>query len=183
MNIRMQLTTVATLGALIAFCSNCSRQPNQGQASSAPPKKALDERIAALANQSECPVLGEEIHRMLGTNSQFAIHLQRVLNNNKRLAATGPLLDVVETGGKVEAIFEISEWQIDTMCIARLECPTNLIPKLTSIAPNDLWGFVFEVRETQQSLNFSNSSKDEAVSHVRIVLTIEGRLIAVEEPD
>jgi hypothetical protein len=167
------------LGALalwaLILLFGCSRKSERNQPNAVSKQKAPDE---ALAVRYECPILQSQLDKSNGSNTAYSLQIQRVLGSNRRLVAEGSLLDVAERGGHAEAVFElISSMGSDNMCIARLQCPTNLISTLTTEVPPAWWTFVFDVGENHQELRFSKGSGMDDSPTVFSVLTIEGKLI------
>jgi hypothetical protein len=145
--------------------------------------KKTESPAVALARQHECVVLGEELKKAIGTNTVFSFHIQQVLRNNTRFAASASLMDLVQSGEHTEAVFEISIfdlalWMSGT-CVAKLECPTNLIPVLAS----NHTGYVciaFESSQNRHALHFTtHPSGDDDHVVLSSLITVEGRLIAV----
>src|SRR5207245_11658169 len=89
---------------------------------------------------------------------KFSLFIQRALNSNKQLAAKGFLLDMVQVGREVEAVFELNLFDKEPKVIAELQCPTNLI---STLAGGDMYGFVFEVGENHHSVKFSKGSGED----------------------
>ena len=140
-------------------------------------------RDANLARQYSCPLLSD---RFSSSNNLFTIEIEHFFADNKRVALRGYLADVYESGNKFKAIFEFKFFDKapeDTKLYAVLECPTNLVSKLTSMRRycHNPWGLVVDVDDCR--LRFSENS-DEGIksSEVGDLKHIEGRLIAIEPP-
>jgi hypothetical protein len=161
--------------------SGCSRGSDDTQTGATKRKIPQDEQTAELARHHNCFLLSEEVRKLAGTNEIFSFVIQTALNSNKRLAANASLNDVVQSGERVEAIFELDTWTLwPRKCIAKLECPTNLTSALSK--RGEEFCIVFEARENHNVLNFgirANEDLEEVVS--LSVVTIEGRLIAIAE--
>jgi hypothetical protein len=165
--------SVASICALIVLFGFSSKSENHHLKVDSH-QNALDE---ALARQYDCPILQAQVDKATGNRTAYTIHIQRVLGSNKRLVAEGALLDVVESNGQAEAVFElVLPIATEQCCITRLKCPTNLISTLTADVPSTWWTFVFDVGENQQDLRFSKASEDDTPTAYS-VLTIEGKLI------
>ena len=137
-------------------------------------------RDSTLAHQYNCPLLTDT----LGTNKNlFAFQIQRYLNDNKRVAARGFLEDVYQSGNRLKAIFQLTLNTADEDTLyAVLECPTNLVPILTSASNDnyDTWALVFDVDNVD--LEYADNSDKEASSSVFKLRRIEGKLLAAEPP-
>lgn len=140
-------------------------------------------RDANLARQYSCPLLSD---RFSSSNNLFTIEIEHFFAGNKRIALRGYLIDVYKSENKFKTIFEFKFFDKapeDAKLYAVLECPTNLISKLTSIPHyyHDPWGLVADVDVCR--LRFSDSSDDGNISsEVGDLKCIEGRLIAIEPP-
>ncbi len=114
----------------------------------------------------------------------YSIDVQRILNTNKRLTAICFLIDLVQAGEHPQAIFQIDDLELGTWsgtCVARLECPTNFIPALTSDVILSEWAIAFEVTSNRHDLQFSKGAKDSDFLEVSSVLTIEGKLVGLRK--
>lgn len=184
-----QLIVVIAFLISIGFFAGCSRKAREAQSNIGQPKNLLEKRTAALARDFNCPLLVDAIRKSVGTNSVFSFHVQRVLNNNAKVAATGILKDLVQSGERIEAVFEINslreELLWDGKCVAKLECPTNYLSTLMSkdMFFESEWGLVFDLSENHHDLKFSKGSGEDHSVESYIVITITGKLTAIEEPD
>ena len=162
----------------------CSPQSNR------PPKESTrrdvlpEDRTFALARDNDCAVLSEQITKLVGTNPVYSIDIQRVLATNKRIAATCYLIDLIQTREHPQAIFQIDDLELGAWygtCVARLECPTNLIPTLASEQILSEWAVAFELTSNGHDLQFSKGSNDNPYMKIWGVLTIEGKLLGVRK--
>jgi hypothetical protein len=161
------LLDVAVLFLLLAL-AGCSRQT---LAKPRDPGAKQNDSKTSLAERYGCPVL-----EYPKSACPYSIQIQQMLATNKRFVAEGWLLDVAESHGSVEAVFDLPILAAEgNKCIARLECPTNLIAVLTSDVPMEGWCFVFDAGENSHDL-IPSKDNDEP-SSVESLLTIKGRLI------
>ena len=161
--------------------AGCSPQSNSPQEKST---RLPEERTVALARDYNCAILPQEIRKSVGTNHVYSIHVQHVLNTNKRLTAVCDLIDLVQAGEHPQAIFQIDDLELGPWsgtCVARLQCPTNLIPTLTSDVILSEWAVAFEVTSNRHELQFSKGQQDDDSVEASSVLTIEGRLVGLQK--
>lgn len=163
-------SAIIVLCVLSAICGGCSKRNHKAQNQETP-----HDRMVALARQFDCPILGDEINKVAGSNAVDSIQIQRALKNNARFASEARLCDLVQAGEKVEAIFQI-ERAGKFECAAQLECPTNFIPELSSHTRE--WAIVFEPGENHEAISISQlgDGNDVVVSG----LIIEGKLTGLE---
>lgn len=174
----------------LTLCAGCSRNTD------APKPTAFFEKIRArtegavsFAHENGCVLLREEIQKVVGTNrfSVRSLDVQRVLDTHKHFVSTGRLVDVVQSGERVEAIFEISDLDLDVFLhqpsevVSRLECPTNLIATLTTNGLGEVC-FAFEVAHSTYTANFTTRPAGDDDSVVLSgIITITGKLIALKD--
>lgn len=158
----------------MAICAGCSKQPdNKDQQTT----NTYQDPVSTLAKQYGCPILNDEVAKVAGSNSLFSIHIQRALKSSSRFASDASLCDLVQEKDRVEAIFEI-EHEDKMECVAKLECPTNLIPSFNSQASE--WAIVFEPTENHYTVNISQLVDGDDTTVVS-GLIVEGKLIALEK--
>ena len=139
-----------------------------------------EQKIAALHEKYGCPILGEEVRKLAGTNALYSIHVQDALKTNEVIITSGMLHDIVRSHDRVEAIFYIGEsiseaWSKDD-CIALLECPTNFVQPL--ISQGGKWAVVFEVTKYGPIYESGDDAENSLGYHDQIL--IEGKLTDVQ---
>ena len=167
-------TAILTLCTLVTVYCGCSRNTESNVTKH---EETPRERALALAHQYNCQFFNEEVRKAAGTNALYSIYVQRVLNSNKRFVALATLRDVLQSGEKVEAIFEIENAD-DLQCVARLECPTNFISELTS--STDEWGVIFDADANHHTLNIGQLV-DGNETVITTALTVEGKIVGLEK--
>lgn len=166
------------------FLGGCSPQSNSPQERSTHRRTLPEDRTAALARDNNCAILPREIRKSVGTNTVYSIDVQRVLSTNKRLTATCYLIDLVQAGEHAHAVFEIGELELGAWsgtCVVRLECATNFVPTLASDLTVPDWAVAFEVTSNRHDLQFTKGPGDDDVVKVWSVLTIEGKLLGLQD--
>jgi hypothetical protein len=164
--------------------SGCSPQSNPPQATNTRHHALPEERTMALARDNNCAVLPQEIRKSVGTNPVYSIDVQRVLDNNKRLAAICYLIDLAQVSEHPQAVFEVEDLELGAWsgtCVARLECPTNFLPTLASEEILSEWAVAFEVTKNRHALHFSKGPGDNDSVEMWSVLTIEGKLVGLQK--
>lgn len=140
-----------------------------------------DQVDSTLAHQYSCPVLKPELVKI--TDSIFTFQIQHFLNDNKRVAAIGNLDDVFQSSNHIEASFDLQFYTGDEGDIfVELECPTNLVSKLTSAHnnPENLFGLVFDVDKVRLKYEESTDAGDDESTTINREKLIRGKLLAVE---
>jgi hypothetical protein len=171
-SVSISLRVVKTI--IFGVAVSCSLMALAGCSRQALPKPIVsgvnqNDSEKALAQRYGCPVLG------CPKSDCYSIQIQQMLATSNRFVAEGWLLDVAESHGSVEAVFDLPIMAgVGNKCIARLECPTNLVATLTSVQ-REGWCFVFDAGENSQDL-IPSKDNDEPFA-VESLLTIKGKLI------
>ncbi len=184
----MKSNPFACLFLMVLLGGACSQKSDDAEANGTKSLIKPTEQLTALGQQYGCVLLRQEISKGVGTNKVFAFNIQQVLNANKKLAAAGRLIDLVQSGEHVQAVIELCDFDLGLWslidareCVAELECPTNLIPNLVSKRLTKCC-FAFEAAGNQHSLKYmAHSSQDNDWAVLSSVIRIEGRLIAITE--
>src|SRR5438128_5000304 len=132
---RMHIAASITALLLVWICSGCSPDSGDGQSKKAKNHQVAEDPTAALARKYGCSMLGAELQKMVGTNPVYSLDVQRFLATNKRFVALCTLVDLVQSGQRVEAVFDVQDIEIVSLsgqCLLRLDCPTNFVPVLAS---------------------------------------------------
>ena len=173
---------------IIIFVSACSQEPQTKEVAPAKQDVLSDEQVATFARRYDCVLLSEEIRKAAGTGEALTFNIQRVLNSNKKFIAKSRLIDLIQSGEQMKAVFEISDldlglWSLSSprKCVAELECPADLIPILVAKQHEDLC-IAFEPSENHHTLNVTtHADGDDDSIIVSGVVTVAGKLIAIAD--
>lgn len=138
-----------------------------------------DQVGSTLAQRYSCPVFKPELVKT--TDSIFTFQIQHFLNESKRVATIGNLDDVFQSSNHIEVTFDLQFYTGDDDDIyVELECPTNLVSKLTSAHndPDNLFGLVFEVDAIR--VKYEESADEDETTKIDREKLIQGKLLAVE---